>query len=209
METTTPNPRLMNRDYTVIMDRSGSMTTTDCPNGKSRWAYAKESTGAVARYCNQFDPDGITLVTFAGNYETKENVGADDVAAIFDKTTPMGSTDLAGVLKGRFDHYIALKKKGEAKPNGEILLVVTDGEPDDGPAVAREIVKFTKTLERDDEFGIEFVQIGRDANATKFLQSLDNDLQKQGAKFDIVNTKTLEEVEKAGLEQTLIDALDS
>lgn len=40
-----------NRDYTLIIDRSGSMSTLDQPGGKSRWAVIQESTLALARKC--------------------------------------------------------------------------------------------------------------------------------------------------------------
>jgi hypothetical protein len=35
---------LENRDYTLIIDRSSSMSTLDQPGGKSRWAAIQEST---------------------------------------------------------------------------------------------------------------------------------------------------------------------
>lgn len=201
--------RLANRDYTLILDKSGSMATSDCANGKSRWDAAKESALAMAEACNKLDPDGITVVPFSGSFTVYENVGPQQVYEIFEKETPMGGTMLAPVLKARFDHYNRMKAAGEAKPNGEILLVVTDGQPEDESQVAKEIVKFTKTLDHDDEYGIEFIQIGRDQHATAFLNRLDDHLQQEGAKFDIVNAKTLDEVEKVGLTQTLIDSLDA
>ena len=49
---------LENRDYTIIIDRSGSMSTLDQPGDKSRWAVLQESTLALARQCEEFDPDG-------------------------------------------------------------------------------------------------------------------------------------------------------
>lgn len=55
-----PNSIIENRDYTLIVDKSGSMSTADQPGGKTRWSAAQESTLALARKCEQFDPDGIT-----------------------------------------------------------------------------------------------------------------------------------------------------
>jgi hypothetical protein len=46
---------LLTRDQTLILDKSGSMSTPDEPGGKSRWAYAQESTLALARKCEQLD----------------------------------------------------------------------------------------------------------------------------------------------------------
>jgi len=52
---------LENRDYTVIIDKSGSMSTPDQRGGRSRWEEAQEATMALARKCEQLDPDGITV----------------------------------------------------------------------------------------------------------------------------------------------------
>lgn len=56
--------KLMNRDYVLVIDKSGSMSETDCPAGKSRWDYAKESTLAISQKLAEFDPDGISIYTF-------------------------------------------------------------------------------------------------------------------------------------------------
>ena len=39
---------LENRDYTLIIDKSGSMATPDQKGGRSRWVAAQESTLALA-----------------------------------------------------------------------------------------------------------------------------------------------------------------
>jgi hypothetical protein len=36
--------KLRNRDYTLIIDKSGSMSTKDQAGGKSRWDVMQEST---------------------------------------------------------------------------------------------------------------------------------------------------------------------
>src|SRR6185369_12385275 len=53
------------RDYTLIIDKSGSMSITDQPGGRSRWAAAEEGAVALAQKCSTLDPDGITLYLFA------------------------------------------------------------------------------------------------------------------------------------------------
>jgi hypothetical protein len=63
----------MNRDYTLILDKSGSMSITD-QGGKSRWSYAQESILALARKCEQLDPNGITVYTFSGRFKRYDNV---------------------------------------------------------------------------------------------------------------------------------------
>ncbi len=203
------NDKLKNRDYILIIDKSGSMVATDTPTGQTRFKAAEESTIAIATMLEPYDPDGITVIPFAGGYKVYDNTTAAKVADIFRENQPMGGTVLAPVLQNVFDSYIANKAAGTAKPNGAIVLVVTDGQPSDGVDVAKAISAFTHKLESgDDEFGISFIQIGRDPEATRFLKGLDDNLVSAGAKFDIVDAKTIDEVEAIGLTETLMAALN-
>lgn len=200
--------KLKNRDYVLIIDKSGSMEERDCPAGQTRWDAAKETTQQIANRCAEYDPDGITVIPFAGSYKVYENTTPAVVANIFKENHPGGGTVLAPVLKAAFDSYLARKAAGKTKANGEILLVVTDGAPADQDAVAKEIIAFGNKLDNaDDEYGISFFQVGRDQGAANFLKKLDDDLVTLGAKHDIVDTKTMEEIENIGLTEALIAAL--
>lgn len=200
---------LKNRDYVLIIDKSGSMEETDTPSGQSRWLYAQESTLAIAKKTAEYDPDGITIIPFAGTFKTYENTTPDKVKDIWNENSPMGGTVLEPVLKSVFNNYLARKKAGTTKANGEICLVITDGQPQDEEKVARAIVDFGNKLDNaDQEYGISFLQVGKDAHASAFLKRLDDDLTKQGAKYDIVDTKTMEEVEQIGLTEALVAALE-
>jgi hypothetical protein len=81
-------------------------------------------------------------------------------------------------------------------------LVVTDGQPENKKSVMKAIIEATKRLDGDEEIGISFIQIGNDSEATTFLKGLDDDIQGLGAKFDIVDTITMEEIEKERLSLT-------
>jgi Mg-chelatase subunit ChlD len=196
------------RDYTLIIDKSGSMSTPDQAGGRSRWEVAQESTLALARKCEQFDPDGITVYLFSGRFKRYENVTANKVAQIFQENDPMGTTDLAAVLKNATDDYFRRKASGEAKANGETILVITDGEPDDRKAVMRVIIEASRHMERDEELAISLIQVGNDATATRFLKALDDELQGAGAKFDIVDTVTLDDMENMTLAEVLLNAIN-
>jgi hypothetical protein len=197
-----------NRDYTLIIDKSGSMATTDQKGGKSRWAVAQESTFAVASKCEQLDPDGITIYVFSGKFKRYENVTASKVTQIFQENDPSGTTDLAGVLKHATDNYFQRKASGETKPNGETILVITDGEPDDRKAVMKVIIEASRNMDRDEELAISFIQVGTDAQATRFLKVLDDELQGAGAKFDICDTVTMEDMEDMTLSEVLLNAIN-
>jgi uncharacterized protein with von Willebrand factor type A (vWA) domain len=196
------------RDYTLILDKSGSMSTPDQPGGKDRWQTAQESTLALARKCEQFDPDGITVYMFSSRFKRYDNVTSDKVAQIFQENDPMGRTDLASVLKDALDSYFQRKAAGQTKPNGETILVITDGEPDDRKAVMRVIIEASRQMERDEELAISLIQVGNDQTATRFLKVLDDELQGAGAKFDIVDTITLDDMENLTLAEVLVNAVN-
>jgi len=198
---------LENRDYTIIIDKSGSMSINDQFGGKSRWAVMQESALALASKCEQLDPDGITVYVFSGKFKRYDNVTAAKVMQIFQENEPAGRTDLAGVLQDALKNYFQRKGGGNAKQNGETILVVTDGEPDDRKAVMRTIIEASRQLDRDEELGISFIQVGTDSQATKFLKVLDDELQTAGAKFDIVDTVTMEDMEDMTLTEVLLNAI--
>ncbi|MBE9199866.1 MULTISPECIES: VWA domain-containing protein [unclassified Nodularia (in: cyanobacteria)] len=198
---------LENRDYTLIIDKSGSMATPDQKGGRTRWVSAQESTLALASKCEQFDPDGITVYLFSGRFKRYDNVTAAKVTQIFQENDPSGSTDLAGVLKHATDDYFQRKNAGQTKPNGEIILVITDGEPDDRKAVMKVIIEASRLMDNNEELGISFIQVGTDAQATRFLKVLDDDLQGAGAKFDICDTITMDDMEDLSLSEVLLNAI--
>lgn len=197
---------LENRDYTLIVDKSGSMMTPDGTGSKTRWSSAEESTFALAAKCEQLDPDGITVYLFSGRFQRYDNVTSAKVAQIFQENEPSGRTDLASVLKDAVNHYFQNKASGQAK-SGETILVITDGEPDDRKAVMRVIVEATRQMEQDEELAISMIQVGNDTQATRFLKALDDELEGVGAKFDIVDTITIDEMEDYTLSEVLLKAI--
>ncbi|HBL14802.1 MAG TPA: hypothetical protein DD379_26115 [Cyanobacteria bacterium UBA11162] len=198
---------MQDRDYTLIIDKSGSMSTPDQLGGKSRWDIAQESTLALARKCEQFDPDGITVYLFSSRFKRYESVTSSKVAQIFQENDPAGSTNLASVLQDATNQYFQRKSSGQTKPNGETILVITDGEPDDRKAVMRGIIEASRHLERDEELAISLIQVGNDPTATRFLKALDDELQGAGAKFDIVDTITLDDMADMTLTEVLFNAI--
>jgi uncharacterized protein with von Willebrand factor type A (vWA) domain len=199
---------MQDRDYTLIIDKSGSMSTPDQAGGRSRWESAQESTLALARKCEQFDPDGITVYLFSSRFKRYDNVTSSKVAQIFQENDPMGTTNLAAVLKDATNHYFQRKAAGQTKPGGETILVITDGEPDDRKAVMVAIVEASRQMERDEELGISMIQVGNDSTATQFLKALDDQLQGVGAQFDICDTITIDDMADLTLAEVLTNAIE-
>jgi uncharacterized protein with von Willebrand factor type A (vWA) domain len=195
------------RDYTLIIDKSGSMSTPDQRGGRSRWLEVQESTLALARKCEQFDPDGITVYLFSGRFKRYDDVTSAKVEQIFQENDPAGTTNLAAVLQDATNYYFQRKAAGKAKPAGETILVITDGEPDDRRAVMEVIVNASRQMERDEELAISFIQIGSDPQASKFLQALDDQLAGVGAKFDICDAITFSDIEEMSLSEVLLNAI--
>lgn len=199
--------KLKNRDFFVLVDKSGSMSDSDTPSGQTRYKYAEESTIALAKKLEEFDPDGITVIPFSSTFKVYDNQTAGKVKDVFAENDPMGGTVLTGPLKHCFDAYLKEKKAGTAKANGAMVVVITDGQPQDEGEVGKSIIEFTKKLDSgDDEFGILFLQVGKDPGAKKFLEKLDDNLN--GAKFDIVDAKTMDDLENLGLTEALMGALN-
>jgi uncharacterized protein with von Willebrand factor type A (vWA) domain len=196
----------LNRDYTLILDKSGSMSTVD-QGTKSRWDYVQESTLALARKCEQLDPDGITVYTFSGRFRRYDNVTSAKVATIFLENDPIGSTNLASVLQDATNNYFQRRTNGQAE-QGETILVITDGEPDDRKAAIEVIINATQKMQDDAELALSFIQVGHDAGATSFLKALDDQLQGIGAKYDICDTITIDDMGDLSLMEVLMSAID-
>jgi len=183
------------------------MSTPDQRGGRSRWDEAKESTIALARKCEQFDPDGITVYLFSSRFRRYDNVTTSKVEQIFQENDPAGSTNLTMVLTDATNNYFQRKKAGQIQTEGETILVITDGEPDDRRSVIDIIIETTRRLERDEELAISFIQVGSDSGATKFLKALDDQLQEVGAKFDICDTITMDDMSEMSLSEVLMNAI--
>jgi hypothetical protein len=207
MATTAEKSMIEDRDYTLMIDKSSSMSTADQSDGKTRWEVAQESTLALAKQCEEIDPDGITVYVFSGRFRRYDNVTSDRVAKIYEENEPMGRTDLASALQDALDNYFERKAVGEAKPNGETILIVTDGTPSDYKAVMRLIIGASQKIDRDEELAISLIQVGQDKKAAEFLKALDDQLEKAGAKFDIVDTVTVEDMQDMSLTEVLLKAI--
>lgn len=187
-------------DYILVIDKSGSMSEPSTTlEGRTRWDEAQEFTESFARFAEKHDDDGITVITFSSSLKVYDGVKSDTVHRIFSSCQPGGSTNLAGALEEAF-------KKKFSSTKAAIILVMTDGVPDSESAVKTSITNAANKLEKDGDIGIQFVQIGHDNGAAKFLGDLDDNLK--GAKFDIVNSLTREEAEKLTVEQMLYLAIN-
>ncbi|CEJ46611.1 von Willebrand factor, type A [Umezakia ovalisporum] len=197
---------IMSRQYTLIIDKSGSMESPSELPDKTRWEVMQENTLALARKCERLDPDGINVYVFSGRHKFYSGVTASKVQQIFQENNPAGSTNLGGVLQAAFDDFFQRREQG-LTPNGETIIVVTDGEPDDRKSVYEQIILASRKIDSDEELAVLFFQIGDDPGATKFLRIIDDELTKAGAKFDIADVTTANEIEEIGFAAALEKAI--
>lgn len=190
---------LANYDFVICIDQSYSMEATDCPGGITRWKQAHKWSKGLAHACAHYDKDGIDVVLFGSHINTYDGVKASTVDQIFRENAPNGSTPTTEALAK------ALSFKKSNKPM--IILILTDGQPNNRNSLTNLIIKTTQNINHRSEIGISFLQVGNDSGAKQFLQMLDDDLEGMGAKHDIVDAKTYEDTQNITVEDILIGAL--
>lgn len=200
------NSNLTNRDYTIIIDISGSMATTDYPQETTRWVAAQKYTLALAKKCEQLDPDGITVYMFAENFQRYDFVTSSKVKQIFEENKPQGGANLLIVLQDAINNYFQRKANNKTKPSGETILVITDGVSSNRIGISQAIIDASQRIDNKQELTISFVQVGYEPHISKAIKSWDDELQGNGAKFDIVNSVTLDDIEKMTFTQVLINS---
>lgn len=198
---------LKDRDYVVILARNAFRKYPPPPGLKTAWTQAESAIVDLAQQCEAFDPDGITVYTTALPCHKYDHTTSQKITEIFREYQPVDTVNLTDVLQIAIENYFHRKAQAQAKPNGAIILVILDSEPDDRMEMVNLIVETTQRMERNEELGISFIQVGEDLLARGFLQSLDDDLHQAGAKFDMVDTKVLDKIEEGSLTQILLDAI--
>lgn len=179
--------KLSEFDFVIAIDTSGSMgEPVSKGSSVTRWEAVQESAMAMIRDVSQIDQDGLGLVTFGRDIKAFDGVTPDKAREVFATTSPRGSTPLAEALVECFK----LAGKSDKK---DMIIVFTDGVPDSREKAAARIVEQSHRQTNDDDCTVLFIQVGDDAQATAYLQSLDDELV--DAKFDIVDAKTVKEAD--------------
>ena len=150
----------------------------------SRWKETKKAIEAIVDICTKYDDDGID-VHFINSPKVYENVASSSaMREIFSSCQPGGLTYLAQRMRRILHPYVRrcedAENKEEEPPKPMNLIVITDGESND--PVDAVIVDMAKRLDKIGaaawQVGIQLFQVGNDAEATKYLQELDDDLPK-------------------------------
>ncbi len=214
---------LSSRDIILLIDRSGSMSEEDCPAPRggfgflsrisgepydvSRWNWCASELMTMARMAAGALRQGMRVVMFATDDTAYERVRLEQIPQIFGVNHPAGSTNAAAALKKQLDWYFTNKANHQGQSSPVVIAVITDGLPNNARALKKAIVEATLAMERPDEIAITFLQVGRDRSGVNLVHELDDDLVRQGARFDIVDCKDFGDLLNAGLGRALADAI--
>lgn len=201
MSSSTGASVLANLDVALLLDFSGTMSTQDAGSGGSlsRLTAMQESAKAFATELEKFDPDGMTVVKFAGKVKLYDGVTSTKVDDIFKENRAMGGTATDEALRQVAEKLLSKRTPGDPRP--VFIGIFTDGTPDNPVGLAQQIVNLTKKVKTRREIGVLFIQVGKDADATAYLTKLNNDLTSAGADHDIVAVCKLDDLEDLTTEE--------
>jgi hypothetical protein len=203
---------LKNRDYTLIIARSLASRSEDHP-WYQEWIEAQASIIDLGKKCQEFSQNGLTLYEASGFLKKYEQTTVAQLANLLQtnnsiRTVIPTDINLVEAIADALSHYFQRKTAGEIQPKGEIIVVILDQHGIDGIGELQNlIVKATTMMEKNEELGITFIQIGDDAVTRQFLTGLDDGLTQVGAEFDMVDTKYWHEIKRRSILQFLFDAI--
>lgn len=185
-------------DTILLIDDSASMSQ------QNRWAEAGLAVSGLAQALVQYDSgrsldqDGIDVYFMNSLEHLRNALSAPEINRLFERVRPVGRStptdvrveELLGVYLDRLE-YSKINHLPPLKPLN--LIVITDGEADDPDTLAYALAGFAERLDQSrfplTQLGVQFIQIGNDPTATRFLRSLDDDLRSNtNSKRDIVDT---------------------
>jgi hypothetical protein len=145
-----------------------------------RWRQTADALMTITPVCTAHDEDGVDIY-FLNQAElpSHKNVrSAGAVQQIFNSVRPGGATLTGMRLQKILQKYIAAYEQAPETTKPINIICITDGAPSDD--VERPIIKAAQKLDKLDappwQVGIQFFQVGNDAEATTHLKQLDDEL---------------------------------
>lgn len=192
--------RLALFDTVFVIDDTGSMQMTAnsdevaAPGIKTRWDVLTNSMQFIGNIAAEYDPDGVDIYFLVSTDLNQTNIKSGqavlNLLAEVDLTKGSGGTyfaevlaDILGTHVARYDDYFKAAKRREKvdKVRPLNVIVLTDGKANDGNATKKTIIKMGRKLDDMNapltQIGIQFLQVGDDNDAAKWLKSLDDDLE--------------------------------
>ena len=200
--------QLSDRRYTLIYAPTQLKRLGMTPGFEQRWQQAHTQILEIAEQCHALAAKGLTVYCNSEEtFRSHQDVNVENFQSLMDAAPAPAQLSLAPVLQTVFEQYFTEKAAGQQANNGEIILILIDNEPTDRLAIAKQIVAASQKLEHNHEIGIGWIQVGDDSITKGFLVNLDNNLREKGAKFDIVDHKSIQQIATDNLSSFLMGVL--
>jgi hypothetical protein len=225
--------RLADHDIVLIIDKSFSMATRDCPSSPfnpakfgirssyhfgegdllgtaaTRWDWCFRQTIRMAKQTQGALANGFTVVIFDSNYDVFQHVTVGDLPNIFGQNHPWGHTNMAKPLSASFEDYFRRMHQSNGRVKPLLIGIISDGCPSDEGSTVSTIVSATRMVKNPAEINLVFFLIGgADRQGEKFVWNLCHNLVDAGATYPAVKAVPFNELERLGLARALADNLN-
>ena len=192
--------RLAKWDVIFIVDDTGSMqlpADNGAPEGSpSRWDLVVDALRYIANEATKWDEDGVDIHFLVSDELNGSGVKKGQVILnLLDKVDVEmngGGTRFEPALHPyiskclrQYNAYFDALNRGEERepPKPMEIIVLTDGAADDKKSTEKLLVKAGEELDRmfapSFQLGVQFVQVGDDNDAKKYLERLDKRLREE------------------------------
>jgi len=176
--------------------------------GISRWDWCKGQTCDLTKQTSSVLPEGLTVELFSNDCKIFPHVDLRQVPQIFEANGPGGGTNTAAAVRRALEDYFNRKAASNGHVKPLLIAVITDGLPDSPEALKDVIITATRQMTRPDEITITFLKIGADPEGDSLIEEMDH-LSGEGARFEIVHSKSFPELVHTGLTRALVDCVRS
>ncbi|KAL2049167.1 hypothetical protein ABVK25_010596 [Lepraria finkii] len=194
--------------FALIIDDTASMelpvSTTDLKmEFESRWEILKRAVLNIVRSVDQEAKTSVNIHFLKNRERNIQSATESEASTALDQIDVLGASSMGGTFlldsleaqihphMAAYEEYVKEKDR-VAVPRHLNVLVITDGASDDKAEVMEYLTDVALQLDWLDAparfIAVQFVQIGDDEGATRWLQQIDNELRSKGKLRDIFDT---------------------
>lgn len=112
-------------DVYFLVDQSGSMSTTDCPQGSTRWNWIAAQATTITRDAKDCFPRGLRLVVFDSLVNEYPKVSPEEFVRLFAIHGPCGGTETGEAFRSQ----LPAVRDSLLQNRPVLILCITDGLP--------------------------------------------------------------------------------
>ena len=192
----------LGKEYHLGGDISMSMETVDplC-GGNKRYDYMIEKFQSFIKEASDLDEHGApTVLLFGETVHVYEHMTLDKVKSKLENVKFEGFTNLHLLIEESYklhrEDKSELAREKKVHP-GTQLMIFTDGDPSNKPAVERIISKIINEIDQEEEFQINILTVGTISTALRsWLDGLHDKMEDKTINprdFDIIHVSKLEQ----------------